>query len=134
MLDTNTSSCIAGPFRVRRIVTQVRTLVQHGDNLTSRIVSLPPFRISLSHHRLSVGSRIVGLATFRCAVVRALVHGGNGIIDGSSLVLRLCPSTRLQRDRAVSMLVKHLHGGVRTRCPRRIVAAIHNRNCLFRLH
>ncbi len=79
-LRVKTSSCIAGPFNVTRLLTHLRTLTHHltttGPTIDClRHVRSNTFILSLHAHHLLRRSGPIRLARIRCRVVRLFFHG-----------------------------------------------------------
>lgn len=87
LLHLNTSSCVAGPFSVRRILTEVR------DGLHQiRFRGSGPARLHRNSLILSLGSGAtflrndrLALATGRFTVLRLLVGCPSGVFSGTGL-------------------------------------------------
>lgn len=91
-LGDNTSSCIAGPFRLTRLVTHVRIRLHGGATLPtprSLIFAMKRLRLSLHRHRIGQSNGIMRLSAHRFVLLRVLVHHRNRTIDQISLVGRI---------------------------------------------
>lgn len=90
-LRCNTSSCVAGPFGVLRIGTEVGTVVHeatgHGRRPTNDPILIGKgVGVSYRKHHIFVKRHRVGLATGRFSILRLLTVGPGGICDERGLL------------------------------------------------
>lgn len=91
-LSLNTGSCVAGPFRVRRLLTEVQTTLEVGSTNARRPTIRSYLRISSlglgrGAERIDQKSGTVRLAPERFSLLICLVAGGERIL-GERRVLR----------------------------------------------
>lgn len=84
LLADKTSSCVAGPFRVRRILTQVRIRLHRVRRRPRRgDISCGGLRLSHRHFRIQVTKILLpGVAGRRFTVLRLLLRRPGRIFDG----------------------------------------------------
>lgn len=86
LLHLNTSSCLAGPFSLSRLLTQVRHgLLEDRGSAPGLYLAFKRLSVGASSGVIAITSRVVILATGRCRLMRLLTGCPSGIFSGRGL-------------------------------------------------
>lgn len=89
-LSSKTSSCIAGPFNVVRLVSEVGTMLEEDKGRRSGAgLSINKVDLSAGGRRMGMSKRGIMLALGRFRLLRGLVHGRKVILAESRLLARV---------------------------------------------
>ncbi len=93
-LVVNTSSCVAGPFSVSRLVTEISTMCHEIDHSSDegrgrRLVASKPFTVSVGDEILIGGNGPISLARIRFRVVRCFLGGPGATLSEISVLRRV---------------------------------------------
>lgn len=113
-LNVNTSSCVAGPFHVRRLHTHITTrLHERGERRRDALSFRPSVEFSLSTGMLCISRRPIPLAGDRCSVYRCLTGGQKRIFAGRRVCRTIFKFSKVNSGSAVSARVGGVHTGLR---------------------
>lgn len=91
-LSRNTSSCVIGPFTVRRLLTHMQTLLHqvdvrnNGTGDRRAAIACGSLAVRGRGHIIHHNSRVVGLAGHRCRLLLVLVRGVGIIVSHGRLL------------------------------------------------
>lgn len=118
-LLSNKSSCVAGPFDLQRLRTEVIAGVgeRRERRRGARCHFVSRVLVSCSRGVMTVTKREVRFAGVRCRVVRFLSVRPKRIFSGRHVCTRIYKCSTRKSDEAVARLMQHVEGGV-TSCSR----------------
>lgn len=87
-LSVKNSSCVAGPFGLKILISEVGTLLQHTGSFrtTSARLRSGNVGILLLRKRIFGGKRLLSLATTRCGLLYLFVEGPDVILAGKRVL------------------------------------------------
>lgn len=112
-LKLKTSSCLAGPFHVTRLHTEMRTRLHHRRERQRISLAFSQVGVSLSTGRLLISGVPIPLAGDRCLVYRCLTNGEKRIFSGGRVCRTIFPFCKCNSNSAVSARVGGVESGFR---------------------
>lgn len=111
-LNLKTSSCLAGPFHVTRLQTEMGTRLQHRHERQRATVAFSHVGVSLSTGRLQMSGAPITLAGDRCLVYRCLTEGGKRMFSGRRVCRTIFDLRNSDSGSAVSARVGGVQSGL----------------------
>lgn len=112
-LNTNKSSCVAGPFKVKRLQTEITTRVQQRGERGARAVYVKRIHFSVRREGVCIRRRRLIFAGTRCAVYRFLTLGRKRMFSGRQVLRRMFKFSKSDGDSTVARRMGGVHTGFR---------------------